>query len=99
MPSSVIRKANSPTEAANALRQYSRNHLLVLSYHSRFQRKGRLRRFYNSAGPESEVVHVAIPQIPGGLMVSLVGIINGAINAIAPQVLALLATLGVASPV
>jgi hypothetical protein len=32
-------------------------------------------------------------------MVSLVGIINGAINAIAPQVLALLATLGIASPV
>jgi hypothetical protein len=41
---------------------------------------------------------MAFPQIPGGLMVSLVGIINGAINAIFPQVLALLATLGIAPP-
>jgi len=32
-------------------------------------------------------------------MVSLVGIINGAINGIAPQVLALLASLGLAPPV
>jgi hypothetical protein len=32
-------------------------------------------------------------------MVSLVGIINGAINGIVPQVLALLASLGIGSPV
>lgn len=36
-----------------------------------------------------------IPQIPGGLAVSIVGIINGAINAIAPQVLVLLRSLGI----
>jgi len=41
---------------------------------------------------------MAFPQIPGGLMVSLVGILNGAINAIFPQVLALLATLGITPP-
>jgi len=40
-----------------------------------------------------------IPNVPGGLVVSLVGIINGAINAIAPQVLALLASLGLVAPV
>jgi hypothetical protein len=34
-------------------------------------------------------------QIPGGLAVSVVGIINGAINAIEPQVLVLLRTLGI----
>jgi hypothetical protein len=34
-------------------------------------------------------------QIPGGLVVSVVGIINGAINAIAPQVLVLLRSLGI----
>jgi hypothetical protein len=38
------------------------------------------------------------PQIPGGLVVSLVGIINGAINGIFPQVLALLAALGIVPP-
>jgi hypothetical protein len=37
-----------------------------------------------------------VPQIPGGLAVSIVGIINGAINAIAPQVFALLHMLGLA---
>jgi hypothetical protein len=36
-----------------------------------------------------------IPNIPGGLAVSIVGIINGAINAIGPQVLALLRSLGI----
>jgi len=36
--------------------------------------------------------------IPGGLVVSIVGIINGAINGIAPQLLALLASLGLAPP-
>jgi hypothetical protein len=40
-----------------------------------------------------------MPNIPGGLVVSIVGIINGAINAIAPQVLALLASLGLVPPV
>jgi hypothetical protein len=35
-----------------------------------------------------------MPNIPGGLAVSLVGIINGAINAILPQLHALLASLG-----
>jgi hypothetical protein len=40
-----------------------------------------------------------IPQIPGGLAVSIVGIINGAINAIAPQLNALLASLGIVPPV
>jgi hypothetical protein len=40
-----------------------------------------------------------IPQIPGGLVVSIVGIINGAINGIAPQVLTLLASLGLGPPV
>jgi hypothetical protein len=40
-----------------------------------------------------------VPNIPGGLVVSLTGIINGAINAIAPQVLALLSSLGLAAPV
>lgn len=38
---------------------------------------------------------VPVPQIPGGIVVSLVGIINGALNAVAPQVLALLRSLGV----
>lgn len=36
-----------------------------------------------------------MPNIPGGLVVSVVGIINGAINGIAPQVLAVLRSLGV----
>lgn len=36
-----------------------------------------------------------IPQIPGGLAVSIVGIINGAINGVAPQVLVLLRSLGI----
>jgi hypothetical protein len=36
-----------------------------------------------------------MPNIPGGLVVSVVGIINGAINGIAPQVLVLLRSLGV----
>jgi hypothetical protein len=40
-----------------------------------------------------------VPQIPGGLVVSLVGIINGAINGIAPQLLALLHSLGIVPPV
>ena len=35
-----------------------------------------------------------MPNIPGGLVVSIVGIVNGAINAILPQVYALLSTLG-----
>jgi hypothetical protein len=39
-----------------------------------------------------------VPQIPGGLAVSIVGIINGVINAIAPQVFARLHTLGLAPP-
>lgn len=39
-----------------------------------------------------------LPQIPGGLVVSLVGILNGAINAVFPQVLALLAMLGLSPP-
>jgi hypothetical protein len=39
-----------------------------------------------------------LPNISGGLVASLVGIINGAINAIGPQVLALLAALGVTPP-
>jgi hypothetical protein len=34
------------------------------------------------------------PQLPGGIVSSIVGIINGAINAVAPQVLALLRSLG-----
>jgi hypothetical protein len=36
-----------------------------------------------------------MPQVPGGLAVSIVGIINGAINAIGPQVLVFLRSLGV----
>jgi hypothetical protein len=36
-----------------------------------------------------------VPQIPGGLAVSIVGIVNGAINGIFPQVLALLRSLGI----
>lgn len=40
-----------------------------------------------------------VPNIPGGLVVSIVGILNGAINAIAPQVFALLAVLGIGHPV
>ncbi len=39
-----------------------------------------------------------MPNIPGGLVVSIVGIINGAINGIAPQLLTLLASLGLAPP-
>jgi hypothetical protein len=40
-----------------------------------------------------------IPQIPGGIVVSIVGIINGAINAIVPQLNALLSALGIVPPV
>jgi hypothetical protein len=40
-----------------------------------------------------------MPNIPGGLVVSIVGIINGAINAVAPQVLAFLASLGLVPPI
>ena len=36
-----------------------------------------------------------VPQIDGGLVVSIVGILNGAINGIAPLVLPLLRGLGV----
>lgn len=36
-----------------------------------------------------------IPQIPGGTVVSIVGIINGAINGVAPQLLVLLRSLGI----
>jgi hypothetical protein len=39
-----------------------------------------------------------LPNLPGGLAVSLVGILNGAINAIGPQVFALLAALGITPP-
>jgi hypothetical protein len=42
---------------------------------------------------------MSVPNIPGGLVVSIVGILNGAINAIAPQVFALLAALGIGHPV
>ena len=38
------------------------------------------------------------PNVPGGLAASIVGILNGVINAIGPQVLALLAALGVTPP-
>jgi hypothetical protein len=45
--------------------------------------------------PESDVIHlIPVPQIPGGLAVSIVGIINGAINGIFPQLLAFAQTLG-----
>jgi hypothetical protein len=37
-------------------------------------------------------------QIPGGPAISLVGIINGAINGISSQVLAVLASLGIVPP-
>lgn len=40
-----------------------------------------------------------LPNVPGGLAVSLVGIINGAINAIGPQLFALLSSLGITPPV
>jgi hypothetical protein len=40
-----------------------------------------------------------LPNVSGGLVVSIVGILNGAINAISPQLHALLASLGVALPV
>ena len=36
-----------------------------------------------------------MPNIPGGLAVSAVGILNGAINGIAPQQLVFLRSLGV----
>jgi hypothetical protein len=36
-----------------------------------------------------------VPQIPGGLAVSIVGIVNGAINGIFPQLLVLLRSLGI----
>ena len=42
---------------------------------------------------------IPTPQIPGGTASSIVDIINGAINAIVPQVLALLSMLGAAPPV
>lgn len=35
-----------------------------------------------------------MPNVPGGLVVSITGIINGAINAILPQLHALLSSLG-----
>jgi hypothetical protein len=35
-----------------------------------------------------------MPNVPGGLAVSVVGIVNGAINGIAPQLLVLLRSLG-----
>jgi hypothetical protein len=35
-----------------------------------------------------------MPNVPGGIVVSIVGIVNGAINAIAPLVLSLLRSLG-----
>jgi hypothetical protein len=38
---------------------------------------------------------LAVPQIPGGLAVSIVGIVNGAINGIFPQLLVLLRSLGI----
>jgi hypothetical protein len=36
-----------------------------------------------------------VPNISGGLVVSIVGILNGAINGILPQLYALLASLGI----
>ena len=48
--------------------------------------------------PEKKAVPM-IPNVPGGLAVSLVGILNGAINAIVPQVYAVLAALGIGPPV
>jgi hypothetical protein len=51
----------------------------------------------HSGASESEVT-LMVPQIPGGLVVSLVGIINGAINGIVPQLYALLSSLGIAPP-
>ena len=38
---------------------------------------------------------IPVPQIPGGVVVSIVGIINGAINGIFPQLFALLRSLGI----
>jgi hypothetical protein len=38
---------------------------------------------------------VPVVQLPGGLAVSVVGIVNGAINAVVPQVLVLLRSLGI----
>jgi hypothetical protein len=38
---------------------------------------------------------IPVPQIPGGIVVSIVGILNGTINAIFPQLLALLSSLGI----
>lgn len=35
-----------------------------------------------------------MPNVPGGLVVSIVGILNGAINGVVPQVYALLRSLG-----
>jgi hypothetical protein len=47
--------------------------------------------------PESDVIPlIPVPQIPGGLAVSVVGIINGAINGIFPQLLAFAQMLGIA---
>lgn len=37
---------------------------------------------------------IPTPQIPGGTASSIVDIVNGAINAIVPQILALLSMLG-----
>jgi hypothetical protein len=48
----------------------------------------------HNSGPQKE--KIPMPNIPGGFVVSVVGIINGAINGIAPQVLAFLSSLGVA---
>ena len=50
----------------------------------------------NLTGPEGpRKESVPVPNIPGGLAVSIVGIVNGAINGIAPQVLVFLRSLGV----
>jgi len=40
-----------------------------------------------------------VPRLSGGLAVSLVGVINGAINATVPRSAAPRATLGIGSPV
>lgn len=42
-----------------------------------------------------DMIAIANPQIPGGTASSIVDITNGAINAIVPQVLALLSMLGI----
>ena len=42
-----------------------------------------------------DLIALANPQIPGGTASSIVDIINGAINGITPQLLALLSMLGI----